>query len=168
MLYNYEYFTEKKVNKIDLKIVYDKYYTEIDFETFQEIVSSDPTSTIDGQLYMGKYSKWLLKLYTDGKLKVEDLYKVEEYVLLFDKQSIRNKLPVNKRNIMNYGALGNWLNNFHNLKVMRQFYLMLRRKIKTLLKSLKILIYTYQEPLRIHVGLGKGTEWCTATEKMWF
>jgi len=44
-------------------------------------VGADPTSTIDGKISMGKYSKWLLKLYIDGKLKLEDLYKVEEYVI---------------------------------------------------------------------------------------
>ena len=105
MLYNYEIFLEK-VNKIDLDIIYDKYYSVMDRIIFDKIVSSDPTSTIDGTLYLGKYSKWLLNLYKNKNLKLEDLYKVKDYIDLFDKQAVRNKLPIGKRNINNYNSLG--------------------------------------------------------------
>jgi hypothetical protein len=52
--------------------VYQKYYNQIPEEEFRQIVSADPTS---GEDKMGKYSKWLLALYTGGNLKLEDLYK---------------------------------------------------------------------------------------------
>jgi len=165
MLYNYEYFLEKKVNKIDLDIVYNKYYTEIDFFEFQKIVGSDPTSTIDGKLYMGKYSKWLLKLYQEKKLKTEDLYKVEEYVLLFDKQSIRNKLPENRRNIMNYNSLGELAKELNKFKDDESILSNSEKKDKNFIKGFKnydlFIPRTFEDSCR----LGKGTEWCTATEK---
>ena len=74
------FILEKKINKIDLDIIYHKYYSNIDRNTFNKIVGSDPTSTIDGDLYMGKYSKWLINLFLNKKLKLEDLYKATEYL----------------------------------------------------------------------------------------
>ena len=73
-----------------LNDVYQKYYSNIDQNVFSQIVSADPTS---GSNKMGKYSKWLLWLYQNNNLKLEDLYKATEYLTLFHK--FKNKIENN-------------------------------------------------------------------------
>ena len=160
---NYYSFLLEKVNKEDLDIVYNKYYTDIDFDIFKQIVESDPTSTIEGQLYLGKYSKWLLKLFKNNKLKLEDLYKVEEYIKLFDKQSVRNK--IDRKDINQYKSLGDLASVVLPFKESDEIKSDKEMKEDCLVhefKNYKLYIpKTFEDSCR----LGKGTEWCTATEK---
>lgn len=62
--------------------VYQKYYSNIPQAEFDQIVKADPTSKPNK---MGIYCKWLLTLYTAGKLLLEDLYKATEYLTTFTK-----------------------------------------------------------------------------------
>ena len=55
--------------------IYVKYYSDIDRGIFNKIVSSDPTWREDKPNKMGKFGKWLLKLWVNKKLMLEDLYK---------------------------------------------------------------------------------------------
>jgi hypothetical protein len=155
---------EKFIRKENLNDIYDKYYSEIPFETFQKIVESDPTSLIDGELYMGKYCKWLLKLYTSKSLKLEDLYKVPEYLLLFDKQTVRNKLPLNLRNINNFKSLGDLAEVVSDFKPEE---IMSKKEIKedNLVEEFENYKLYIPKDYKDSCILGKGTEWCTATEK---
>lgn len=68
--------------KVPLQNIYQKYYSKIPENEFKEIVSADPTAAPNE---MGKYSKWLLKLYISGNLRLEDLYKATEYLTAFTK-----------------------------------------------------------------------------------
>jgi len=165
MIYNYKKFLEKKVNKEDLSYVYDKYYSNIEYNIFIKIVKSDPTSTIDGELYLGKYSKWLLSLYKNKDLKVEDLYKVEDYVYLFDKQSVRNKLSFEKRNINYYKSLGELAKELDQFKSDEDILSKSVIKDKNFVKEFNNYNLFIPRTFDDSCILGKGTEWCTATEK---
>jgi hypothetical protein len=160
---------EKFIRKENLNDIYDKYYSAIPFDIFEKIVKSDPTSLIDGQLYLGKYCKWLLKLYTTKVLKIEDLYKVTEYLQLFDKQAVRNKLPLEKRNINNFKNLGELAEVISKFK---PDDLMSKKEIKedNLVEEFENYKLYIPKDFKDSCILGKGTEWCTATEKTdkWF
>lgn len=60
-----------------------KYYPKIPVDVFNTYIAADPTG--------GKYQKWILNLLKGG-LKAEDLYKVNDYLKIFDKY--KAKLPV--------------------------------------------------------------------------
>lgn len=63
--------------------IYQKYYSKIPYETFVEIVMSDPKSNMDGDSSLrslGKYAKLLLGFYQKGTLQIEDLVKAKEYL----------------------------------------------------------------------------------------
>ena len=61
----------------NLSDIYQKYYSNIPQDEFNEIVSSDPTWNSDKPNKMGKYGKWLLSLYMSKRLKLECLYKAK-------------------------------------------------------------------------------------------
>ena len=63
---------------MELKEIQKKYYDKIPAATFNTLISLDPT-TVDGKK-MGRYCKWILGLWTNGKLLPEDYYKVQEYL----------------------------------------------------------------------------------------
>lgn len=73
--------------------IYTKYYSNIDRAIFDKIVNSDPTTK---GIKMGIYCKWLLNLFNNKKLKLEDLYKATEYLEAF--HSFKHKLSINDIN----------------------------------------------------------------------
>ena len=70
--------SESQLNRLflieaaSLDDIYLKYYNKIDRGIFNDIVSSDPTWRSEKPNKMGKFGKWLLKLYLTKKLKLED------------------------------------------------------------------------------------------------
>ena len=140
--------------------VYQKYYNQIPEEEFREIVAADPTA---GEDKMGKYSKWLLALYTNEELKLEDLYKATEYLTTFHKY--KNKLE--KKDIGQYKSLGElyqaiepYADNTQAASHKEEI-----RQIKSGAKK----VYEDDEWLVIvpetkeaAIEYGKGTQWCTA------
>ena len=80
-----KFILEKKVNKLDPEEIYDKYYTDIEKDIFYQIIQADPTSYVRGELYVGNYSKWLLQMFKDKKLELEDLEKVTKYIITHKK-----------------------------------------------------------------------------------
>ena len=79
--------------------IYTKYYSNIPQDEFWQIIKADPTYNEQKSQKMGKYGKWLLNLYKQGKLKNEDLYKATDYLSYFVKYYNKiaekdiNKLP---------------------------------------------------------------------------
>jgi len=65
-----QFITEKKMEKDE---VYKKYFSSLEKEVFDKIYDTS-----------NKYYRWLIKLYNDKKLKLEDLYKAEKYLKTFD------------------------------------------------------------------------------------
>lgn len=106
-----EYFTPNELLTEDREInesllleatlddIYTKYYSNIPQDEFWQIIKADPTYNEQKSQKMGKYGKWLLNLYKQGKLKNEDLYKATDYLSYFVKYYNKitekdiNKLP---------------------------------------------------------------------------
>ena len=89
-------------------IVRQKYYSDIPENDFWKIVMADPTS-LQGKR-IGKYSKWLFRIYRDMVESVlkkrfvkEDLTKATEYLKDFDRY--KSRLSINQRDINSYDSL---------------------------------------------------------------
>ena len=147
--------------------IYVKYYNGIDRDIFNQIVSSDPTWRSEKPDKMGKYGKWLLKLYLTKNLKLEDLYKAKEYLSYFIKYN--GKIEI--KDINRYGSLVDLYNvvkvfmdnpqmaSSHNDEI---------RRIKEGAEKVyedgewMVIIPHTQEASCYY---GKGTQWCTAAEQ---
>lgn len=71
-----------------LEDAYTKYYSGIPREIFNELVGADPTALKDATgwpLKMGRFGTWILRNYTQGELKLEDLYKVTRDLEIFER-----------------------------------------------------------------------------------
>ena len=93
------------MSKVDK--IHQNYYKEIPQDTFKQIIGSDPTSIKKNELVikLGKYSQWLLKIYKENKLLLEDLYKATEYLTAFHSFKEKHLIPVDKRDILKYESL---------------------------------------------------------------
>lgn len=96
---NIDIINESLLLEANLDDIYTKYYSNIPQEEFWQIIKADPTYNEEKSQKMGKYGKWLLNLYKQGKLKNEDLYKATDYLSYFVKYYNKivdkdiNKLP---------------------------------------------------------------------------
>ncbi|GHV64571.1 hypothetical protein FACS1894199_03150 [Bacteroidia bacterium] len=64
--------------------------SEISEADFEKNVAADTISSNLQKGKVGKYAKWMLHLYKNKKLKLEDLYKAQEYLPIFEKLSKTN------------------------------------------------------------------------------
>lgn len=71
----YRVVNELLIEAASLMGLKQKYYSNIDDNTFNEIVQADPTYRQNAPDKMGQYTKWLLNLYRKKNLKIEGLYK---------------------------------------------------------------------------------------------
>ena len=143
----------------------EKFYKEIPEEEFKQIISADPTTNLNSNK-MGGYSKWLLNLYKRKDLKLEDLYKVNEYLKIYEKY----KLKVSEKDI-------------NKIKTIPDLYAIIKPfesgteavskndEIKKI-KSEADKVYEDSEWLVVvpkteeaACFYGKGTRWCTASTK---
>ena len=67
--------------------IFDKYYSDIPYVTFLEIIHADPTYSADHPDKMGKYGKWLLSMYKKGQISPDDLNGVRKYLSIFVTES---------------------------------------------------------------------------------
>jgi hypothetical protein len=102
-LYSFSNF----LNEGKVEDLHAKYYSDMEPATFHQLVTADPTSIVrNGETKkLGTYSKWLLKLYQDGKLLLEDLYKATEYLTMFDKLKTQKDITGAEADINRYGSL---------------------------------------------------------------
>ena len=143
--------------------IHQKYYSKIPYETFINIVISDPRSNVDGVgnlLNLGKYSKLLLSLYQKGTLQIEDLVKAKEYLGYV----YLHNIPLEVGKIRQLGDLYN---------IVKQYIIEDTLDFKLILDSLvlgtdyKLLHtgedWTFYQPLTEKGSsyLGVNTEWCT-------
>ena len=143
-----------------LSDVYKNYYSNIPEEEFRQIVSADPTS---GEDKMGKYSKWLLALYTSENLKLEDLYKATQYLTTFHKY----KQKLDKKDIGQYKSLPELYQAIQPYEDNTQAASH-KEEIRQIKKNAEK-VYEDEEWLVIvpktkeaAIEYGKGTQWCTA------
>ena len=98
-LKNHNFLFEQYLIEATLDDIYTKYYSNIPQDEFWQIIKADPTYDEQKSQKMGKYGKWLLNLYKQGRLKNEDLYKATDYLSYFVKYYNKitekdiNKLP---------------------------------------------------------------------------
>jgi len=149
--------------------IHQRFYPNIPDDVFNEIVNADPVSSNLQNDKIGVYAKWLLNLYKNNNLKLEDLYKAKEYIPIFDKMTKANKLP--NKDINSYKSLPDvykvvqpYLDNNQSISKGDE-----ERKIK---QEGAEKVYEDNRFLVIHVKTkeaaifyGKGTEWCTAATK---
>lgn len=100
---NKQYLNESLlIEAMSLEDINQKYYNSINPDVFLKITTEgDPTWRETAPDKMGIYGKWLLNLYINNSLKLEDLYKVKEYLTFFNK--FKNKL--NEKDINKYKSL---------------------------------------------------------------
>ena len=143
--------------------IHQKYYSKIPYETFVEIVMSDPKSNMDGDgslRSLGKYAKLLLSFYQKGTLRLEDLVKAKEYLGYVYLHNVA--IEINKlRNLGDlYKVVQRYIvedtldfNEILNALVLDEDYKLLHQGKD----------WDFYQPLTIKGAsyLGFSTEWCT-------
>jgi hypothetical protein len=147
------------LNEIGRNDAYNKFYKNISQDIFDKIVNADPFSS---QNNLGPYAKWLLKLYVDSSLKLEDLYKATEYIKLFDR--VKHKLSLDKRNLLTYKSLSDLFLAVKDFKSNTQQKTEIKQnEAKKVYEDNTWLIVV---PLTHKAACyyGSNTEWCTASK----
>lgn len=143
------------------KEIYDRYYSDIDYDIFYKIVTADPKTKVQNNelVKIGTYAKLLLKIYKSGNLLLEDLPKSTEYLSYIYKYN----LPVDVR----------YINDLSDLYELVKVYIFKEtfsvENIKKILPETeyKILLETddwyiiYPLTQKAACYFGYGTEWCT-------
>lgn len=160
---NFNLILEELLLELSGQEIHKKYYSKIPYETFVQIVMSDPKSNIDGVgnlQSLGKYAKLILAFYQKGTLQIEDLEKAKEYLGYVYQHQIA--LDINK--LKSLGDL---------YKVVQKYIIEDTLDLKEILNALTIeedykLLYDgkdwiFYQPLTIKGAsyLGYSTEWCT-------
>ena len=156
------------LNEAELKDIYQKYYNNIPEETFWQIVKADPTYDPQKEQKMGKYGKWLLNLFKQNKLKLEDLYKATEYLQYFVKYY--NKIQ--EKDINKYDSLPTLYNTIKQFKDAAENGEELATSKSDEIRKIKedaekfyeddtwLVVIPHTEEAACYYG--KNTEWCTA------
>ena len=150
---------------MSLSDVHDKYYPDVDNDTFKTIVSSDPTSGPDK---MGVYSKWLLRLYKNGSMPTEDLYKATEYLSVFDryKQKLQHNDIGRYRSLPElYNAVKPFMDDPGQAATKGEEIRRIKNEgaEKFYEDSKWLVIIPKTEEAAVYYG--KGTQWCTAASE---
>ena len=158
--------TESVLLEADLKDIYPKYYNDIPENDFWQIVKADPTWNEQSPQKMGKYGKWLLNQFKQGKLKLEDLYKYKESLEAFHKFNRQ----LEKRDINAYGdgnqlydAVKQFIDNPDQASSKSDGIRRIKQDAEKVYEDNEWLIVVPKtdEAAKYY---GKGTRWCTAAD----
>lgn len=161
--------TESQFNYLlesaSLNDIYDKYYSNIDNDIFMKIIQADPTYNVNKPQKMGKYGKWLLNIYKNGKLMIEDLYKATNYLKCFiDYYNVIQDKDINKIKSLQelYDIVRPYLEGNSPTSKSDEI-----RKIKEGAEKVYednewIIIIPHTKEASCYYG--KGTQWCTAAD----
>lgn len=151
---------------LDIEDIYKKYYSAIPQETFQKIVSADPTYNPDRPQKMGKFGKWLLSIFQKNMLKLEDLYKATEYLSTF----IRFNKKIEQRDITKYNSLQDlyevikpFLENPQQAATKSEEVRQIKDGAEKVYEDSKWLVIV-PHTKEASCYYGKGTQWCTAAD----
>ena len=147
--------------------IYQKYYSDIPEDTFQQIISADPTYNVEKPNKMGKFGKWLLTLYQKQNLKIEDLYKAKDYLSTFIKFNVK----LQKRDIMKYHSLQELYQTIEPFLKNPQQAVTKAEEIRNIKEGAEkvyedgkwLVVVPHTEESACYYG--KGTQWCTAADK---
>lgn len=160
---NFNNIFEELLLELSGSEIYKKYYSKIPYETFMQIVMSDPKSNVDGDgslRSLGKYSKLLLSFYQKGSLQIEDLEKAKEYLGYVYQHNV--SVDINK--LKGLGDL---------YKIIQKYIIEDTLDLKEILNALDLDVdykllhdgkdWIFYQPLTQKGAsyLGYSTEWCT-------
>lgn len=151
-------------HKLTASEIRDKYYQDVPEQDYFQLIFADPTSKEEKDK-MGKYGKWILSLYRQGKLKVGDIPELRDSLASFN----RFKDKFEKKDI----------NQYHSVPELYNAIMLFKQKTgQTVSKSDEIrrekqegAEKVYEDDKWLVVLLrtkeasclyGKGTKWCTA------
>ena len=147
--------------------IHRKYYPIISEKNFNTIILADTISSTPQKNKVGKYAKWLLNLYKKNNLKLEDLYKAQEYITAFDKAVRIKRLPDNDLN--HYKSLPDMYLAIRSFLKQPESKSERIRNIKQneagILYEDTAFIVIYPKTRAASCLYGKGTQWCTAAKK---
>lgn len=146
--------------------IYQKYYSNIPQDIFQEIISADPTYNTEKPNKMGKYGKWLLGIYLKGNLKTEDLYKATQYLQTF----IKFNGKIEQKDIMKYHSLQElytvvepFISNPDQAATKSEEVRKIKEGAEKVYEDNKwMVIVPHTQEASCYYG--KGTQWCTAAD----
>lgn len=146
--------------------IYQKYYSHIPQETFQQIISADPTYDVQKSNKMGKFGKWLLTLFQKNRLKLEDLYKATDYLSVF--MHYKGRIP--KNDITSYNSLQElyetikpFLDNPQQAANKSEEIRNVKKDAEKVYEDEKwLVIVPHTQEASCYYG--KGTQWCTAAD----
>lgn len=166
------YITESQVLDLLLEAaslddIYDKYYSGIPRDDFNKIVSSDPTYNSANPQKMGKYGKWLLSIYSQGNLKLEDLYKANEYLSLFKRYNGKlERRDINQYRSLNdlYDVVHPYIGNSNIAATKSEEVRNIKNGAEKVYEDDKWLV-VIPHTQEASCYYGKGTQWCTAADR---
>ena len=146
--------------------IYQKYYSNIPQDIFQEIISADPTYNTEKPNKMGKYGKWLLGIYLKGNLKTEDLYKATQYLQTF----VKFNGKIEQKDIMKYKSLQElysvvepFISNPDQAATKSEEVRKIKEGAEKVYEDNKwMVIVPHTQEASCYYG--KGTQWCTAAD----
>jgi hypothetical protein len=155
------------LNEISVQDAYAKYYNDISQDDYSSIIEADPFSKPN---FLSPYAKWLLGLYKNKNLKLEDLYKATEYITTFN--TIKSRLSLDKKDINKFKSLPDMFNvirpymeSGENIQSSTSLEKEIKQKeTKKIYEDDKWFVI---EPLteRSACYYGKNTQWCTAAKE---
>lgn len=92
--------SETIVSETTASEIRDKYYKDVPEQDYKQLIFADPTSNPNKDK-MGKYGKWILSLYKQGKLNTGDIPELKDSLTYFDK--FKNKIE--KKDINQYRSV---------------------------------------------------------------
>lgn len=146
--------------------IHAKYYNSIPIDEFHKIIQADPTWRSEKPQKMGKYGKWLLKLYGMHQLNLEDLYKAHQYLEFFTKYLNRIETKdIGKYNSLPalYQAVKPFMDNPNQATSHKDEIRKIKEGAEKVYEDNEwMIIVPHTEEASCYYG--KGTEWCTAAE----
>lgn len=149
-----------------LSDIYTKYYSKIPEDIFRQIISADPTYRVEKSEKMGKYGKWLLSLYMNRELKLEDLYKATTYLKYFIKYyNVINDKDINKCKSLSdlYNIVAYYMKNDDVATSKSDEVRRIKEGAEKVYEDSRwLVIIPHTQEASCYYG--KGTQWCTAAE----
>jgi hypothetical protein len=147
--------------------IHKKYYPIISDRDFNLIVSADELTSNLQKSKLGKYAKWLLRLFVKKRMKTEDLYKAKEYITIYDKLLKSNKLSIkdiNKYNSLSamYVVVKPYLNRPAISKT--ETIIITKQNEAEKLFEDETFTVIYPKTQAASCLYGSNTEWCTAAK----
>lgn len=156
--------SETIVSETTASEIRNKYYQDIPEQDYRQLIFADPTSNPNKDK-MGKYGKWILTLYKQGKLKIGDIPELRDSLVYFDKF----KAKLEKKDINQYQSVPELYNAIEPFTENPNQATSKSDELRKTKQEGAEKVYEDEEWLVIVPRTeqaaclyGKGTKWCTA------